>query len=222
MDRARRRRRVRGGACDRSFEQQFNVPGKEGFVANSQIVKTYGNGGDSAPLVPVVSLPAGKSVDSPGVRADLAAALQKIKAAVPGSRAASYASTHDRTFVSQDGRTTFALVYIPAAGGIDPGQDEARAAQQAVDGMTVGGAPVQITGLDALRAGAADDAKGSGTSLAVEALIAGGGAVLVLALVFASWMAIVPLLMALVAIPTTFLAVWPLATPPTSRSSSRS
>ena len=43
-----------------------------------------------------------KSVDSPAVQAELAAALQKIKAAVPGSRAASYASTHDRTFVSQD------------------------------------------------------------------------------------------------------------------------
>jgi putative drug exporter of the RND superfamily len=38
-----------------------------------------------------------------------------------------------------------------------------------------------------------------------------GGALLVLAFVFASWMAIVPMLMALVAIPTTFLAVWPLA-----------
>jgi RND superfamily putative drug exporter len=47
--------------------------------------------------------------------------------------------------------------------------------------------------------------------MAVEALIAGGGALLVLAFVFASWMAIVPMLMALVAIPTTFLAVLPLA-----------
>ena len=51
-----------------------------------------------------------------------------------------------------------------------------------------------------------------GASLAVEALIAGGGALLVLAFVFASWMAIVPLLMAIVAIPTTFLLIWPLAT----------
>ena len=47
--------------------------------------------------------------------------------------------------------------------------------------------------------------------MAVEALIAGVGALLVLVFVFASWMAIVPMLMAIVAIPTTFLAVWPLA-----------
>ena len=200
------------GPADRSFEQQFNLPGEEAFVANSQIVETYGNGGDAAPPVPVVSLPEGKSVDSPGVRADLAAALQRIEAAVPGSRVASYASTHDRTFVSRDGRTTFALVYIAGKGGIDPGQAEARSAQRAVEGMTVGGAPVQVTGLDALRAAAVDGGEGKGSSLAVEAAIAGGGALLVLAFVFASWMAIVPLLMAIVAIPTTFLAVWPLAT----------
>jgi putative drug exporter of the RND superfamily len=199
------------GPADRSFEQQFNLPGEEAFVANSKIVETYGNGGDAAPLVPVVTLPAGKTVDSPGVQADLAAGLQEIEAAVPGSRVASYTSTHDRTFVSRDGRTTFALVYIAGKGGIDPGQAEARSAQEAVEGMTVGGSPVRVTGLDALRAAAVDGGEGEGASLAVEAAIAGGGALLVLVFVFASWMAIVPLLMAIVAIPTTFLAVWPLA-----------
>jgi RND superfamily putative drug exporter len=199
------------GPADRSFEQQFNIPGKEAFAANSQIVKTYGSGGDIAPLVPVVSLPPGKTVDSPGVEADLTNALTRIEAAVPHARVASYASTRDRSFVSEDGRTTFALVYTPAEGGVDPGQAEARVAQHAVDGITVGGAPVQVTGLNALRAAAADGGEAGGTSMAIEVLIAGGGALLVLGLVFASWMAIVPMLMALVAIPTTFLAVWPLA-----------
>ena len=78
--------------------------------------------------------------------------------------------------------------------------------------MTVGGSPVEVTGLDALRAAAANADQGGGASLAVEAAVAGGGALLVLAFVFASWMAIVPLLMAIVAIPTTFLLIWPLAT----------
>jgi RND superfamily putative drug exporter len=199
------------GPADNSFQQQFNVPGKQAFAANSQIAGTYGNGGDVAPLVPVVSLPEGKTVDSPGVRSQLANALAKVQAALPDARLASYASTHDRTFVSEDGRTTFALAYIPAKGGVDPGQAEARAAQAAVAGLTVGGAPVEVTGLDALRAAAADGAESSGTSLALEASIAGGGALLVLVFVFASFMALVPLLMALVAIPTTFLLVWPLA-----------
>lgn len=199
------------GPADRAFQQQFDIPGKEAFVANSRIVATYGSGGDIAPLVPVVDLPAGTTVDSPGVRADLAAALAKIQAAVPHARVASYASTHDRGFVSQSGRTTFALVYTSLTGGVDPGQAEARAAQDAVRGLTVGGAPVRITGLNALRAAAIDGGHEQGASMAVEALIAGGGALLVLVFVFASWMAIVPMLMALVAIPVTFLAVLPLA-----------
>src|SRR4051794_3440814 len=137
------------GPADRAFEQQFNLPGQEAFAANRQIVETYGSGGDAAPLVPVVALPKGTTVDSPGVSAQLRTALNRIEAAVPGSRVASYASTRDRGFVSADGRTTFALVYIPATGGIDPGQTEARAAQAAVKTLTVGGAPVQVTGLDA-------------------------------------------------------------------------
>jgi RND superfamily putative drug exporter len=199
------------GPASRSFEEQFNIPGKEAFAANSQLAAIYGNGGDVAPLVPVVSLPQGTTVDSPGVRSDLASALAKIKAALPQSRIASFATTHDRAFVSADGRTTFALVYIPAKGGVDPGQAEARRAQAAVDGVTVGGSAVDVTGLDALRAAAADGGKDGGAGMAVEALIAGGGALLVLVFVFASWMAIVPLLMALVAIPTTFLLIWPLA-----------
>jgi RND superfamily putative drug exporter len=199
------------GSADRAFEQEFNLPGKEAFVANSEIAKTYGNGGNSAPLVPVVALPSGTTVDSPGVTAQLRRAMARIQAALPHARIASYATTHDRGFVSRDGRTTFALVAIPDTGGIAPGENEARAAQEAVAGMTVGGAAVQVTGLNALRAAAVDGGEAKGTSIAIEVLIAGVGALLVLGFVFASWMAIVPMLMALVAIPTTFLAVWPLA-----------
>ena len=195
-----------------ALSTSFNIPGSEAFTANSRIAKIYGNGGDVAPIVAVVTLPRGSSVDSPGVGHELTAALAKVKTALPHARLASYASTHDRAFVSKDGRTTFALISIPALGGVNPGQSEARQAQAALAGIDVGGAPVRVTGLDALRAAAADGNKGGGASLAIEALVAGGGALLVLAFVFASWMAIVPLLMSMVAIPTTFLLIWPLAT----------
>jgi RND superfamily putative drug exporter len=195
-----------------ALSQQFNLPGTEAFIANSRVAAIYGNGGDIAPLVPVVTLPKGTTVDSPGVAGQLATALAKVKAALPKARLASYASTHDRAFVSGDGRTTFALVSIPAAGGVNPGQAEARTAQAALAGVTVGGSPVHVTGLDALRAAAADGPAAGGASVGIEALAAGVGALVVLAFVFASFMAIVPLLMALVAIPTTFLLLWPLAT----------
>ena len=189
----------------------FNIPGSEAFSANARIAEAYGNGGDVAPIVPVVTLPRGTTVDSPGVTGDLRAALAKVKAALPEARVVSYASTHDRAFVSKDGRTTYALVSIPARGGATPGQAEARAAQEALAGVTVAGAPVRVTGLDALREAAAHGENAGGASLVVEAMVAGVGALLVLAFVFASWMAVVPLLMAIVAIPTTFLLIWPLA-----------
>ena len=197
------------GPAGSSFAQQFNVPGESG-EANRRVVELYGNGGEVAPIVPVVTLPQGTTVDSPGVARELDAALTKLKAALPAARIASYASTRDRAFVSDDGRTTFALVYIPAKGGVDPGQAEARLAQSAVAGVTVGGAAVRVTGLDALRA-AAGDSEDGGAGVLLETLVGALGALLVLVFVFRSFMALVPLLMAVVAIPTTFLLVWPLA-----------
>ncbi len=198
------------GPAGSSLSQQFNVPGREGFETNKELAAIYGAGGDVAPIVPVVTLPEGKTVDSPGVRAELDAALAKVEAALPESISASFASTGDRAFVSDDGRTTFALVYIPAKGGVDPGLEEASSAQAAVDGVTVGGSPVEVTGLDALR-GSVGDIEGAGAGVVLGTLLAALGALLVLAFVFRSFMAFVPLLMALVAIPTTFLLVWPLA-----------
>jgi putative drug exporter of the RND superfamily len=198
------------GPAGSSLSQQFNVPGREGFETNKELAAIYGAGGDVAPIVPVVTLPEGKTVDSPGVRAELAAALAKVEAALPESISASFASTGDRAFVSDDGRTTFALVYIPAKGGVDPGLEEASSAQAAVDGVTVGGSPVEVTGLDALR-GSVGDIEGAGAGVVLGTLLAALGALLVLAFVFRSFMAFVPLLIAMVAIPTTFLLVWPLA-----------
>jgi RND superfamily putative drug exporter len=198
------------GPAGRALSQQSSVPGREGFETNRELAAVFGNGGDVAPLVPVVTLPRGTTVDSPGVTAQLAAALRKVEAALPKARTASYASTHDRAFVSDDGRTTFALVSIPNRGGLDPGQAEARRAQAALAGVTVAGSPVAVTGLDALRAAAGDDDAG-GTGVLIETLAGALGALLILILVFRSFMALVPLLMAVVAIPTTFLLVWPVA-----------
>jgi RND superfamily putative drug exporter len=186
-----------------------SVPGREGFETNRQIGALYGNGGNVAPIVPVVTLPEGTTVDSPGVTEQLDAALNRVQAALPAARIASYASTGDRTFVSDDGRTTYALVYVPYRAGLDPGEVEVGLAERALAGVEVGGSPVEVTGLDALRV--ESEGGGEGVSVLLEVLVAGAGALLILALVFASFMAIVPLLMAVIAIPTTLLLVWPLA-----------
>jgi RND superfamily putative drug exporter len=200
------------GRAGDALSDEFAVPGREGFETNREIAEIYGTGGsDVTPIVPVVTLPEGTTVDSPGIARELARAFAEVRAALPEARVASYASTGDRAFVSQDGRTTFGLVYIPSRGGLEPGQQEALAAQAALAGVTVGGAAVNVTGLDALRGSAAGDEAGASVTLLLEVLLASVGAIVVLAFVFSSFMAILPLLMAAVAVPTTFLLVWPLA-----------
>jgi len=193
------------GPASRALDPEFSVPDGEGWETNVAIARTYaGTGGESKPLLPVVVLPPGTSVRSPGVRAALDRVDRRLHRALPGARIASYASTGDRAFVSRDGRTTFALVYPRPDPGATFGEnpEAERAARAALRGATVAGRPVHLTGFDALAAQTGDD---GGPGVVLEAILGGAGALLVLAFVFASLLAFVPLLMAVVSIMTTFL-----------------
>jgi putative drug exporter of the RND superfamily len=194
-----------------ALSQEFSLPGRESTKAGDIVAARYGNGGNkvNGPIVPVVRLPQGTTIDSPAARRQVAAAFARIAAAVPGSRMADYATTGDRVFVSRDGQTTFAVVWFrPSASGFDTAGKAVDAARAAAARQTVAGAPVRITGLDALSSG---EGSGSGPSVLVEVMLGGVGALIVLFLVFGSLMALVPIVMAVIAIPTTFLALWPLA-----------
>src|SRR5579859_977142 len=59
------------GQATKSFSKSFSVPGREGFVTNASILRLVHTGGQGAPIVPVVTLPPGTSVDSPSVRSGL-------------------------------------------------------------------------------------------------------------------------------------------------------
>jgi RND superfamily putative drug exporter len=194
------------GPASDALKPEFSVPGKEGWETNEAIAARYGDtGGDTAPLVPVVTLPKGATVDSPQVRAELAAVDERLREALPGSRIASFASTGDRTFVSANGRTTFALAYPRPDPSSQFGEapEAAKAAGRALEGATVAGEPVRLTGIDALVEDSG--AENEGTSVLLEAVIGGFGALLVLIFVFGSFLAAVPLLMAIVSIMTTFV-----------------
>jgi putative drug exporter of the RND superfamily len=194
------------GPASDALEPEFSVPNKEGWETNVAITEHHGGtGGDTAPLLPVVTLPAGESVRSPGVRSELKQLDTRLERALPGSRIASYASTGDRTFVSDNGRTVFAIVYPrpdpDSAFGENPKAE--RAARHALDGATVAGEPVHLTGFDALAEDSGSDSGGPGVLL--EAVLGAAGALVVLGFVFASFLALVPLVMAFVSIMTTFL-----------------
>jgi RND superfamily putative drug exporter len=193
------------GPASRALDQKFSVPKKEGWETNEAIARHYsGTGGDTAPLVTVATLPSGVSVDSPAMKSDLAQLDARLGKALPGSRIASYASTGNRAFVSDDGHTTFAILYPrpdpnSAFGDNPKAEQDARAA---IAGTTVGGASVHLTGFDALQQASGG---GDGPGVLVEAVLGGLGALIVLSFVFASFLAVVPILMAIASIMTTFL-----------------
>jgi putative drug exporter of the RND superfamily len=201
------------GRVTDALDDQFSMPDSEAFAVNEEIESRFQTGGATPPLVAVAELPPGR--EAADARGDLRQLEQRLERALPGARVASYGSTGERAYVSDDGRTTFALAYPkpdPEAGG--PGDEIGAAAidaaQRAVDGAQVAGAEVMLTGDAVLRQEAAE-AEGPPSFLS-ETVIAGVGALVVLAFVFASALALVPLVMAVVAIPVTLLAVLGLTT----------
>jgi RND superfamily putative drug exporter len=200
---------VAAGPAFRAFSAQYSVPGREGYETNQEITRLYGNGGDSAPVVAVVTLPAGTSPGSPPAARGLAGIEAAIERAVPRARVVSYASTGDRAFVSRDGRTTFVLAYPhPKPGNFGQNPEAAKKIEGALRGVEIAGAPVRVTGFDALNASGGG---GGGVGILLEAMLGGVGALAVLAFVFAALLAFVPLLVALISIMTSILVVWGLA-----------
>jgi RND superfamily putative drug exporter len=192
---------------------QFSVPGREGVETSAKISKLYGVSDQNEALVPVVQLPSGTTVDSPGVVDQLKAfdtRMRSVGSALPNGlpslKVISFASTGDRHLVSADGRTTYAVVTMPISTGanafeVPPLEKSLRAV---VNGATVAGGTARLTGLDELITNTSDT---SGPSLIVETLLGGVGALVILAFVFASFVAFVPMLIAIVSILTTFVLI---------------
>jgi putative drug exporter of the RND superfamily len=194
------------GAVPARLSQEFAFPGEEGYEANVAILRAYATGGPGSPLVPVVTLSEGLTVDSPGVRAALAAAFGGV-AEDPRLRVLAWpATTEDRRLVADGGRTVLALVWEPWR-GVDAGASEvAPAITERLRAALPAGSTVQVTGIEELAADAAS--RPGDTGVLVETLVGGVGALVVLAFVFGSLLALVPLLVAAVAILAAFLAVF--------------
>ncbi len=184
----------------------FSLPGQPGDRAEHQLIDTYGVSTYDT-YVAVVTVPAGATIDAnrPAVAEIFATALT----AVPDVklRVVDLASTRDPGFVTDNGRTTFALIQapIPVAVGpyIEASLDPALAKAASAHGFTSG-----LTSYGLLSAGG-DTA---GTGVLVELLLGAAGALLVLLFVFASFLALLPLLIAAVSILTTFILVLGLTT----------
>ncbi|MEO5852212.1 MAG: MMPL family transporter [Nocardioides sp.] len=182
----------------------FSLPGQPGDTAEKQLMETYGISSFDT-FVAVVTVPTGETV--PGSSDAVAGVFDAAVKAAPGVQITDYASTGDEGFLSEDQRTTFALVQGTLPAGFGPGV-EAQLGPALTEAADQAGFESGLTSYGLLSAGGDTE----GPSVLAETLLGAVGALLVLLFVYASFLALLPLLIAAVSILTTFLLVLGLTT----------
>jgi len=179
----------------------FATPGNPGYDTNLRIWKTFGVDGNEQPTIAVLHLPTGETMYSAAGRA---AAARTFAAAHKAGHVAvaDYANTHNPTLVSKDGRTTWALIDMPNP-DLPLGSGVMGRIPHALGAAAPHGATVAVTGFEQIQSGGG----GGGPSTLVETIIGMVGGLFILAFVFGSAIAIVPLLMAVPAILISLLLV---------------
>jgi RND superfamily putative drug exporter len=181
----------------------FSLPGQPGTVTAHKIKADLGNGGDTDPYLVSVTLPTGQQVSDNG--AAVAKAFSTVEQSVPNVRVLDEANTGDKAFRTTDGRTAYALLFYrfnpsPTA------KLQTDAIRAAATSAAPAGATIGVTGEDALAVGSSS----GGPGVLGETLLGALGALIVLAFVFASFLAFLPLAVAGVSILATFLMLLPI------------
>jgi RND superfamily putative drug exporter len=192
---------VAAGKLSSRWYQSFSIPGKPAYEASQRTLKTFGVG--VRPPNVVVFHTAGDATKSDAIRQ----AMKRAAATTPAALTSSYFSTHDEMYVSRDRHTTFLEVYPPGTATFDTtsGAKELRAA--AARGLPAG-ITVNVTGHDPLEE-ASTHGSGGSSSVLLEGLIGGLGALVILLFVFGTLPAVLmPIAVAVAAILNTFTLVW--------------
>jgi putative drug exporter of the RND superfamily len=194
---------VAAGKLSTRWYQSEAIPGKPAYEASQRTLKTFGVG-VRPPNVVVFHSPSVDVTKSPAVQA----AVARVVRANRGAFTSSYFSTGSRTYVSSDRHTTFVQVYPPGADRLDVKSGAAKLRATASTGLPAG-ITANVTGYAALEE--ASSHGGGGSSVLLEALIGGIGALIILLFVFGTLPAILmPLVVAVASILNTFTLVWAL------------
>src|SRR4051812_31914523 len=191
---------IGAGQLSNRLKLDFSLPGQPGYETAAKILHSYGNGAQSPPSIVTVTVPTGESA-----RADsdtIAQAFDRARTADPRLRIVDYGSTHDPVFLTDDGRTSFAMVFGPVFSSFNDKPPSEKLTGPLARALPPG-YHVGATGLQELASGGDNNGSGVFTETVIGAL----GALAVLAFVFASILALVPLLVAAVSITSTLLVV---------------
>ncbi len=198
------------GAVSKRLKVDFSLPGQPGTEAAKQIESEFGNGGFTTPIIVSVTAPDGQKIT--GHEDEVAAAFAAAEKSFPKLRvideANASAGTDAGVFRTKDDRTAFALasyafIHSGSAAFTLPTDSMREATEKAVPA----GWKVGVTGEDPLAAGSSD---GEGPGVLLEVMLGGLGALFVLAYVFASFLALLPLIVAACSILLSFLLLLPL------------
>jgi RND superfamily putative drug exporter len=191
------------GKLSKRWYQSFSIPGKPAYEAGQRTLKTFGVG--VRPPNVVVFHTSGDATKSAAIEQ----AMTRAAGTMPGSLTSSYFSTHNLMYVSRDRHTTFLEVYPPGSPNFSTKSGAERMRAAAASGLP-SGVTVNVTGHDPLEEASTHGESGS-SSVLLEAVVGGLGALVILLFVFGTLPAVLmPIVVAAAAILNTFTLVWAL------------
>ena len=192
------------GQTTKRLKIDFSLPGQPGTDTANKIDSEFHSGGKTPPYLVSITLPAGQTVAAQGT--SIGTAFAAIQSNVPSTRVVDEANTGDPAFRTKDGRTAYAMVFYRFLH--DPrAKLPTSAIRAALTAAAPAGTTVGVTGEDALATG---NSSGTGPGVLAETFLGALGALAVLAFVFASLLAFLPLVVAAASILTTFILLLPL------------
>ena len=194
---------VAAGKLSSRWYQSFSIPGKPAYEASQRELHAFGVG--VRPPNVVVFHTKGDATKSAAIQAG----MKRAAATMPGSLTSSYFSTHSSMYVSKDKHTTFLEVYPRGTPKFDT-KSHANEMRTAAARRLAGGITVNVTGHDPLEEASTHGTSGS-SSVLLEGVIGGLGAIVILLFVFGTLPAVLmPIVVAIAAILNTFTLVWAL------------
>ncbi|MEP7020722.1 MAG: MMPL family transporter, partial [Pseudonocardiales bacterium] len=182
----------------------FSLPGQPGTETAHKIKQAFGQGGDTNPYLVTVTLPAGRTIT--GNEAEVARVFTSVADTVPNLRVIDEANTGDKAFRTKDDGTAYAMVFYR----FNPSPSQTlltNPIRAAAEKAKPAGSTVGVTGEDTLATGGDNN---NGPGVLAETLLGAVGALAVLAFVFGSFLALLPLLVAAVSILFTFEMLLPI------------
>ena len=192
---------VAAGKLSSRWYQSFSIPHKSAYEASQRALHAFGAG--VRPPNVVVFHTDGDATKSVAIRQ----AMKRAAATTPGALTSSYFSTHNEMYVSRDHHTTFLEVYPPGKPNFSSTSGAKKMRAAAAAGLPAG-ITVNVTGHDPLEEASTHGSSGS-SSVLLEAVIGGLGALVILLFVFGTLPAVLmPIVVAVAAILNTFTLVW--------------